>query len=291
MQSETELIKIGTGYLDTLEYKKAIDFYTRAIEINSSNSQTFELRAIAWFKIFDIDKALSDTSTAIELDKKNHNAWFNKGEILKYRKEYSEAELCYREADKIYPDNLFYITGLIETTYKQKKYKETIGYCNQILKESPIDFIALNFRGLAFSKQLDYEAAIKDYLKIADIKKPNATIYNNLGFWYSKMGKLKKAYNNLSVALQLNQTHPYALDNLGFVEYLNGNYEKALKLIERSLEIAPSNSYAYKNRALVYLKINQRELALNDLQMARSLDYLEDYGNEVEELLKKEFNL
>ena len=68
MQSETELIKIGTGYLDTFEYKKAIDFYTRAIEINSSNSQAFEFRAIAWFKIFDIEKALSDTSAAIELD-------------------------------------------------------------------------------------------------------------------------------------------------------------------------------------------------------------------------------
>ena len=68
MQSETEFLNIGTGFLDTFRYKKAIDYFTKAIEINPKNSQIFELRGIAWFRIFNIDQALNDTSKAIEHD-------------------------------------------------------------------------------------------------------------------------------------------------------------------------------------------------------------------------------
>ena len=93
----------------------------------------------------------------------------------------------------------------------------------------------------------------------------------------------------MSVALQLNPTHPYALNNMGFVYYSEGNFKEALELITRAIEIDASNSYSYKNRALVYLKIEKRELALHDLKISKSLGYQEDYDNEVEELLMKEF--
>ena len=210
MQSETEFLNIGTGFLDTFRYKKAIDYFTKAIEINPKNSQIFELRGIAWFRIFNIDQALNDTSKAIELDEENHAAWYNKGEILKFKNEYEAAEACYNQANKMYAGSFFYLTGLIQTCYSQKKYNETIEYCNQILNELTTDDIALSYRGLAYAKQLNYTLAIRDYLKLVETRKPDATNYCNLGHWYSKIGELKKAYNNLSVSLQLNPTHPYA---------------------------------------------------------------------------------
>lgn len=291
MQNETELIEIGIGLLETHKYKKSIEIFTQAIQINPINSEIFELRGIANFKLFAIDEALSDTSKAIEIDVENHRAWYNKGEILKYKAEYEEAEYCYRQADKIYPQSLFYLTGLIETTLAQKKYAETISFCTQILNDLPADIIALTKRGFAYSQQLNYQAGINDYLKLVELGKRNATIYTNLGFWYGKLGLLKKASNNLSVALQINPTHPYALNNLGYVNYLEGNNKKALELINKSLEIDPSNSYAYKNRALVSLKNGQKETALIDLNKAKSLGYTEDYDNEVAELLKNEYGI
>lgn len=289
MQTEEELIKFGVGFLDTNKFIKAIEYFTQAIELNSKNSGTFELRGIAWFQIFNIEQALNDTSKAIELDIKNHRAWFNKGEILKYKKEYTEAEFCFSQADKLYPDSNFYLTGLIQTSKALKKYHQTIEFCNRILKERPSDAISLSYRGKSYAALLNYPSAIKDFLKLIEIGKKTATNYNNLGFWYSKIGELKKARNNLSVSLQLNPTHPYALNNMGFVMYLEGNFQKSLELITRAIEIDASNSYSYKNRALVYLKIDKRELALHDLKISKSLGYKEDYDNEVEDLLLKEF--
>jgi tetratricopeptide (TPR) repeat protein len=289
MQTEEELIKFGVGSLDTNKFIKAIEYFTQAIELNSKNSETFELRGIAWFKIFNIEQALHDTIKAIELDIINHRAWFNKGEILKYKKEFIEAEFCYIQADKLYPDSNFYLTGLIQTSKALKKYQQSIEFCNRILNERPSDAISLYYRGMSYAGLLNYPYAIKDFLKLIEIGKKTATNYNNLGYWYSKIGELKKARNNLSVALQLNPTHPYALNNMGFVMYLEGNFQKALELITRAIEIDASNSYSYKNRALVYLKINKRELALHDLNISKSLGYKEDYDSEVEDLLMKEF--
>ncbi len=291
MQSFGELFEIGKGFLNTEKYQKAIEFFSRAIEEDINSSEAHELRGVAWFKIFNIDEALKDTSKAIEIDKKNHQAWYNQGELLRFRKEYEKAKLSFQEANNLYPDSLSYLTGLIQTNGALKKYDEAIQYCNEILNDKPADYIALYYRGLYLSRQLKYTEAIKDYLKIIEIGKRNSGIYNNLGFWYIKVNDLRKAENNLSVALQFNATHPYALDNFGHLKYLKGNYKMALELINKSLEIDPSNSYGYKNRALVYIRNNQKELALEDLKKASSLGYGEEYDNEVDLLLKNEFDI
>jgi tetratricopeptide (TPR) repeat protein len=291
MHTEDELLKIAMGLLDTNKYKKSIEFFTQAIEKNPLNAMSYGNRAIAWFKILDIESALGDVQKAIELDSQYHEAWFMKGEILRQRKEFREAEDCYKHADKLYPDSLYYLTGLMQTASSQKKYGDTIAYCNRILEESPADDLALYYRGLAFSSMKNYPAAIKDYLKLLEIGKRTSGIYNNLGFWYSKIGDLKKAGNNLNIALQINPTHPYALDNLGYVQYLKGEFKKGLELINQALGVDPSNSYGYKNRALIYLKTGEREQAMEDLKKARVLGYTEDYDKEVDDLLKSEFNI
>jgi len=291
MISEIELMNIATGFLDTNKYKEAIEFFTKVIDINPANSQAFELRGVAWYNLNDPERALQDSDLAIQVDNENHPAWYNKGLLLMHKELYTDAEFCFKEADKLYPDSLSYITGIIQTTFRQKKYEASIHYCNQILKEYPADKIALKYRALNYAAQLKYMPAIKDYLKLIEVGKPTAGKYNNLGFWYSKVGDLKKAHNNLSVSLQLNPTHPYALDNMGYVKHLMGDHTKALELINQSLEIDPSNSYGYKNRALVYLKLGKREEALKDLQMARTLFYTKMYDTEVDDLLQKEFGI
>jgi tetratricopeptide (TPR) repeat protein len=133
-------------------------------------------------------------------------------------------------------------------------------------------------------------SAINDYQKLISNGYGDDGVYCTLGFWYSKTGELKKAYNNLRLSLEYNSTHPYTLNNLGHVFYLQGDYKKALELTNQSLDIDPSNSYAYKNRALIYLKTGEKDLAYFDLTKAKELGYLEDHGNEVDELLQKYFS-
>lgn len=82
MQSEVELLKIGTGLLDTFKYQKALEVFSSVIKLNPENSEAYELRAIANFRILNIESALEDISKAIQINPDSHQAWFNKGEIL-----------------------------------------------------------------------------------------------------------------------------------------------------------------------------------------------------------------
>ncbi|HEX9514123.1 MAG TPA: hypothetical protein VF939_26710 [Puia sp.] len=46
MQTEEELLKIAMGLLDTNKFKKAIEFFTQAIEKNPINAISYGHRAI-----------------------------------------------------------------------------------------------------------------------------------------------------------------------------------------------------------------------------------------------------
>jgi len=230
---------------------------------------------------------LLDLSRAIELDSTNHSAWFNKGEILRFRKETKDAEYCYWQANSIYPDSFDYITGLVRVHITLKKFRDAITYCNRILNEAPANHIALYNRGFCYGKLKMFKEAIKDFLKLIETGRETATNFSNLGFYYSLTGDLKKAQNNLTIALRLNPTHPYALDNMGYVYFKLSQDDKALEFINKSLQIDPSNSYAYKNRALVFLSQNRMEEAKSDLAMAKTLGFADDHGDEVDELLKQ----
>ena len=48
-----------------------------------------------------------------------------------------------------------------------------------------------------------------------------------------------------------------------------------------------TNSYAYRNRGLLYIKQHKPEEACADSHKALSLGFTENYGDEVEELVKK----
>ncbi|MBS1663812.1 MAG: tetratricopeptide repeat protein [Bacteroidetes bacterium] len=291
VRSEEGLLKIAVGFLGTNKYKKAIELFTQVIEINPASAIAYGHRALALFKVLDVEAALKDVGRAIVLEPHYHDSWFTKGEIHRHRKEYGEAEECYKHADRLCPRSFYYLMGLVKATSAQKKYGDSIAYCNQILEQRPDDHMALHYRGLAFARMGKFQSAINDYLKLLEIGKQTAGNYNYIGFWYSEIGDFKRADNNLSVALQMNPKHPYALENMGRVCYLRGEYKRGLELVNRSLEIDPSNSHGYKNRALIYLKIGERQLAMEDLKKARGMGYAEDYDREVEALLQIEFGL
>src|SRR5882724_10793857 len=164
MNSEKELFGIASGLLDTFKYQKAIEFFTKVLEINPANAEALNLRGLANFKLYNAEQALTDFSRATELDPQNHNAWYNKGEILRFKKDPKGAEYCYRQADMIYPDSFNYTTGLIRVSFTLKRYKDAIGYCNRILKEAPADDIALYYRGISYGKLKMFNDAIKDFL-------------------------------------------------------------------------------------------------------------------------------
>jgi tetratricopeptide (TPR) repeat protein len=81
---------------------------------------------------------------------------------------------------------------------------------------------------------------------------------------------------------------PVIYNNRGYAKYKLGLHDEALKDINTSIDMLPDNSYAYRNRALVYLAINKKDLACEDISKSISLNFTKSYGPEMEQLKQQQ---
>ena len=280
-------LKIADDFLSKGQYIKAIEFATKSLEDNPSDSKAFEILGIAKYRLRDASSSLECLFKSIELNPKNDNSYYILSLIYGQKSEWQNALDYIDKALQINRHNTNYLYCKAFALYSLCQFDESMSYCSQILNSKPGHQEALFLRADIYLKSKQYALAIEDYKKLDYKTERKGVIYNNIGFCYSMLGDVAKAKINLQFAIELNSSLSYAYNNLGFVYYLEKNYQRALNLINESLGIDSSNSFALKNRALVLFELNQIDQAIEDLLLAKDLGYAETYDNEVDLLLEK----
>jgi tetratricopeptide (TPR) repeat protein len=69
----------GLAYADLKQFKKAIQDYNQAIELNPKDFNAFNGRGTVYIKLKQFEKAIQDYNQAIELDPKYTHAFNNRG--------------------------------------------------------------------------------------------------------------------------------------------------------------------------------------------------------------------
>ena len=85
-----------------------------------------------------------------------------------------------------------------------------------------------------------FDRAISELRKAADLRPKNADIQNYLGFAYRKSGKLEASGNHYAKALQLDPDHKGALEYQGELFLMTGALEKARANLARLEVLCPS---------------------------------------------------
>ena len=111
--------------------------------------------------------------------------------------------------------------------------------------------------------------------------------YINLGFHYQTKGEHQLAIDFFDKSLSIEENDPVSLNNRSYSKLQLGDVDGAMEDVSASLKGYPENSYAYRNRALIYLRMNKKNKACADLETAVEKGFTEEYGNEVEKLLKE----
>jgi len=83
-------------------------------------------------------------------------------------------------------------------------------YDNSIKELSSIEWYE---RGLINYKNVDYEAAVRDFSKAIELNPEYATAYNNRGFAYMKLSKYNEAIIDFDKAIELNSKYATAYSN------------------------------------------------------------------------------
>ena len=85
-----------------------------------------------------------------------------------------------------------------------------------------------------------FDRAISELRKAADLRPKNADIQNYLGFAYRKSGKLEASGNHYAKALELDPDHKGALEYQGELFLMTGVPEKARANLARLEDLCPS---------------------------------------------------
>lgn len=160
--------------------KQAIDYFDKAIEIDSTNTQNLYSRAYLKFQIADDFGAIKDFNKVTELDPNFNNFYlfYIRGNIYHSFKDYENALKDFDVAININPNfaSNFWCRGM--SKYKLNDYLGAIDDYSLAIKINPNYKEAYKFRGVA--KEKIGNPFCDDYKKACKLGDKNSCI------WYSK---------------------------------------------------------------------------------------------------------
>ncbi len=229
----------GIAYYGKGDIYRAIEDYSKAIELNPEHALAYNSRGIAYSNLKRYEEAIEDYSKAIELNSEYADAYNNRGNAYYKLEKYSKAKRDYNKAIKL--DQNFYIAhaNLGESLFMTEDYDNAEKEYREAIKiKEDIDY-AHNGLGLVLIKRKAYKDAIAEFNKALNLNNnKDADFYNNLGCAYAEYGKgsaiapfrIFNAKKELRKATREKNTHIEAHKNLTRVGDLL-NYELKIFLL------------------------------------------------------------
>ncbi len=244
----------GNVYHNKGEFGRAITDYTKAIELNPNLAEAYNNRGNAYMDKGDSGSAIADYNKAIQLDTNCASAYYNRGVAYGEKGDTDRAIVDYTKAIELNPD-----------------YTE-----------------AYNNRGLAHSKTGNLNCAIADYDKAIQLRPNDAEAYNNRGLAHSKTGNLDCVIEDFTKVIQLRPNDAEAYNNRGVAYHRKGEINLAIKDYNRTMDLNPDFvAKVYCNRGEAWLHLREWGKAKSDLTAARDMgvDIITSFHNEYASVL------
>lgn len=220
------------------ELREALEAYDKAIEINSKNHEAYYHKGLVHCRIREFDEALKDFADALVIDPENAEIWYHKGIVLSQIPNYEDAIKSYNEVIKI--DPLYFV-----------------GYANERKIHPHVAFSWL-YKGISLSKLGRYDEADQAYSKALEIDQENKMAWYYKGINSGKRGYSQAALEAFRKASDIDKNYPSARFMKLFLEALlslnSVSSELALAAIENALNEGNKNSTNYRNEFSAGLK-------------------------------------
>lgn len=95
----------GNIFFAKEEFSKAIDDYTKVINLDSANISAYSNRADVYIALKDYEKAIDDCEKIIEMDSLSINAFLKRASVYELQREYKEAVEDYEYIMELDPDS------------------------------------------------------------------------------------------------------------------------------------------------------------------------------------------
>ncbi len=220
------------------------------------------------------DKISSKSVTAIKESGLEDFAmyWFYLGGAYGKSDRYEEAIEAYKQAISIDPDYAKAHNGLGAAYGNLGKYKVAMEAYKQAISIDPDYAVVHNNLGAAYYNLGKYKEAIEACKQAISIDPDYANAYYNIGVAYTKSGMYKEAIDAYKQAVRINPDLAEAHFGLSVVYYKSGMYIEEIEALKQTIRIDPDNAVVYNNLGAAYVLLNDRDSALEQYKILKSLD-------------------
>ena len=193
----------GNVFMMIGQINGAIEHYSRAIELNPNNANTYHNRGVAYCSKGNYDRAIEDFGKVIELKPNDADGYNSRGEVYSNEREYDGAIRDFTKALALNPNHAhtYYNRG---TIYCNKgNYDRAIADFDIAIELNPNDAYAYSNRGTAYTNKGELAKAIVNYTRAIELNPNYGITYNNRGRVWLYLREWERAKSDLTVAKDL----------------------------------------------------------------------------------------
>lgn len=264
------------------ELKKAIDYFTQAIERDQNYAlahaglassyitagANYDFVEDAYLKAFssaqkamDLDDTLPEVHYAMAMTK-----YINDRDLLGAEKEL-------RRALDLKPNyaQAYYLLGKLH--WSNGRADEAVADLEKAKNLDPFDLLVNYYLGLTYQYSRQHDRAIDQMLKTIEMEPTTQYLYSELGVIYAQAGMHEKALAACQKALHLKENDPGSLASLGIVNALSGRNDEAERMIGLLDKTKAKKHVLYYYMANIYAALNRTDEAILWLERADEQGY------------------
>lgn len=193
------------GNLNTAskQIDKAIEDYTKAIELDSTKSFFYENRGKSFFVKNKFNKSINDFKKTFELNNRSHDALHNIGICFTKMSKLDSALVYFNKAIELKPDFINALTNKSNALKHLKRKDEALVFYTQYIKKNINTNVFLLERAQLYYNDKAYLNCINDLDKALKINNKNPQAIFVRGVCYQNLGKKVEACKDYSLAVSL----------------------------------------------------------------------------------------
>lgn len=267
----------GNMQLQSKNYGEAARLFTEAIEKNSKFADAYLNRGLAKYYQGQLNEALVDYNSAIDLEPNYPEALFNRAQVKYELGDKSCIEDITRGV-KLRPDSASYYLVYGNAKVLNGDFEGGLSSFNEAIRlNSSLDEAYVN-RGFLYYRKLNLPSAKADFEKALSINPKQPFALNNLSLLQALLGDTGAALSTIEKALQIRPSEIVFQNNKALYLLLLGNLPAATDIIESALRRSPSNSYALRNKAVLEQLAGRYQNSINLLTQSLQLDSTTEFA-------------
>lgn len=277
-QNARKYYRTGNDYLKENRFDQAVQYFSRAIQVDSDYEDAYLARAEAYEKLGKIENAAQDYKKATYFFEKETEVFYHAGRLLYQIGRYKEALKYLDRAIDIKNKNLEAVQLKILVYMELEDYYKALRTAKEALdlKSNAFNYY---YHGLASERINIRLGAIEDYKEAISEDKDFIAAYVALARLQLSEGATEQAWENINVAIEQKPEHPEAYIIRSKVHKAQNNYPKAINDISKAMVLGGESPELYLLRAKYYIEFTQHQNAIADFNKV-----LQQHPNHVEAL-------